>query len=132
MVIHNIIAKILLFEFALFVNKALILFHFFVNHSKRSSFLLLILIYGGENLLCIRSFTIKFRLVPEVNFLSKKIKNSGQFLLKYRNNFVLGGELKTLCISSGRDKEQGPKLFLLKPLLLKVNNSNNCTITDNY
>ena len=36
-----------------------------------------------------------------------------------------------MCIWGGRDKENGLKLFLLKPLL-KVNNSNNCTITDNY
>ena len=92
------------------------------------------LIYDGESLHCIRSFTIQFRLVPEVNFCffcQKNIENSGIFCFKCRNKFVLGGGQETLCIWGGSDKEHGPKPFRLKPLL-KVNNSNNCTITDNY
>ena len=58
-------------------------------------------------------------------------KIPGNFCFKCRNKFVLGGGQETLCIWGGSDKEHGPKLFRLN-LLLKVNNSNNCTIADNY
>ena len=96
MVIHAVLAKGLLFKFALFGNKALI--SFFVNHSKWSSFLLLILIYDGENLHCIRSFTIQFRLVPEVNFCFFCQKNQ-----KFQGNFASSVET-TLCWEG--DKKQ--------------------------
>ena len=85
---------------------------------------MLILIYSGENLHRIRSFTsfnIQFWFVPEVNFcffFSKKYQ-------KFRGIFASSVETG---IWGGRDKEHGPKLFCL----LKVNNSNNCTITDEF
>ena len=87
---------------------------YFLSIIQKGALFLLILIYGGENLRSIRSFTsftIQFWLVPEVNFCF--------FFLKKNQKFrgIFASSVETTCIWGGRDKEHGPKLFLLKPIL---------------
>ena len=91
-------------------------------------FLLLNFIYGGEYL---HSGKLVCSGGEFLLFLSKKYRKfRGIFALSVETNSCWVGDKKH-CVSGGRDKEHGPKLFRLKPLL-KVNISNNCTITDNY
>ena len=89
-------------------------------------FLLLNFIHGGEYL---HSGKLACSGGEFLLFCQKISKIPGSFCFKCRNQFVLGGDKKH-CVSDGRDKEHGPKLSRLKPLL-KLNISNNCTITDN-